>query len=60
MIDPKMKARIDAMSQEELCRMWRFAPAGTPMLAGEAGDYFGERLKEKGGFTPEISKRLGW
>ena len=55
-----MKAKIDSMSQEELCRKWRFAPSGDPMLQGEAGEYFAKRLKEAGGFTPEISKRIGW
>lgn len=60
MIDPKLKAEIDAMSQEELCKKWRFAPAGDPMFKDEAGKYFADRLEEKGGFSPEISKRLGW
>ena len=55
-----MKAKIDAMSQEELCKKWRFATIGDPMLQGEAGEYFAKRLKEAGGFTPEISKRIGW
>jgi hypothetical protein len=56
----EQKAEIDAMSQFELCRMWRFAPTGSPLLQGDTGDYFAARLKEMGGFTPEISKRLGW
>ena len=60
MIDPKIKAKIDAMSQEELCKKWRFAPIGDPMFQGEEGEYFKKRLEEKGGFTSEISKRLGW
>ena len=60
MIDPKIKAKIDAMSQEELCKKWRFAPIGDPMFQGEEGEYFKKRLKEMGGMTPEISKRLGW
>ena len=60
MINPKMKARIDAMSQEELCRTWRFSPAGTPMLQGEAGEYFQKRLAELGGMTTAISKKIGW
>lgn len=59
MIDPKIKMRIDAMSQEEPCRAWRFAPIGDPMFQDEAGDYFREKLKEKGGFTPSISKKIG-
>jgi hypothetical protein len=59
-MDKKLKDRIDAMSQLELCRVWRFATTGDPLLAGEVGEYFAEKLKEKGGFTPEISKHLGW
>jgi len=54
------KKRIDAMSQYELCKMWRFAKCGASLLQGDTGKYFAERLKEKGGFTPEISKYLGW
>jgi len=57
---PEQKAEIDAMSQYDLCRMWRFAPVGEPLLRGDTGDYFAKRLEELGGFTPEISKRLGW
>jgi hypothetical protein len=54
------KETIDAMSQYEMCRMWRFAKTGEPLLCGETGEYFAKVLKEKGGFTPEISKALGW
>jgi hypothetical protein len=56
----KQKKRIDSMSQYGLCQMWRFAKCGEPLLQGDTGKYFAERLKEKGGFTPEISKALGW
>ena len=56
----KLKAIIDTMSQEDLCRTWRFAAVGDPLLQGEVGQYFSEKLQEKGGFTPEISKRIGW
>ena len=54
------KKQIDGMTQEQLCRKWRFAPLGDPLLTGDTGDYYAKVLKEKGGFTPEISKRLGW
>ena len=57
---PEQKKQIDAMSHYELCRKWRFAKVGDPLLQGEAGEYFSKVLKEKGGFTPEISKELGW
>lgn len=54
-----LKARIDGMSQYDLCRMWRFAKSGNILLQGETGKYFESRLKAKGGFTPEISKAIG-
>ena len=56
----EIKKIIDRMSQYDLCRKWRFAAVGDPLLQGEVGDYFAAKLKEKGGFTPEISKSLGW
>lgn len=58
-MDEDTKRQIDAMSQRELCAMWRFSQA-SPLLQGEAGSYFWQRLKDSGGFTPEISKSLGW
>lgn len=58
---PEQKATIDSMSRYDLCKMWRFSAVGEPLLAGECGKYFYQALfKEKGGFTPEISKSLGW
>ena len=55
----EMKAEIDAMSQEEMARLWRFAAPGSPYLQGETGEYFAKVFKDKGGFTPKISKRIG-
>lgn len=60
MIDEKIKAEIDGMSQYQLCHAWRFSKVDDSRLQGEAGKYFEAKLKEKGGFTPEISKSLGW
>ncbi|HLD98166.1 MAG TPA: hypothetical protein VI815_02490 [Candidatus Nanoarchaeia archaeon] len=59
---------IKAMDQYTLCRNWRFAPSGTLMFRKDLitsegkslGDLFSDTLKEKGGFTSEISKELGW
>jgi len=59
-MNEKLKSAIDALSREDMARKWRFAPVGDPMLQGEAGDYFSERFKELGGFSPEISKKIGW
>lgn len=54
------KAQIDAMSREELARLWRQAPIGHPLLAGSTGKYFKHVFFERhGGFTPALSKRIG-
>lgn len=59
MIDKKLKDRIDAMSREEMARLWRFAPAGDPLFKGEVGKYFERCFKKLGGSSPQISKSLG-
>jgi len=60
-VTPEQKKEIDGMSHYELCRAWRFAEVGDPLFADDTGKYFREVLFGKyGGFTPEISKRLGW
>ena len=57
---PEQKQEIDSMSQYELCKKWRFAPVGDPLLQGDTGNYFAQVMKDKGGMTSEISKSLGW
>ncbi len=54
----KAEAHIDGMSQLEMARLWRFAPAGHPYFVTDSplADYFSARFR---GFTPEISKMLG-
>jgi hypothetical protein len=60
-MDPSLKAKIDAMSHYQLCERWRFAKSGDPLFQSANGDYFKHKLfDEYGGFTPEISKQLGW
>jgi hypothetical protein len=57
----KEKETIDKMSQYELCSRWRFSKDGDPLFQGETGEYYKKVLfEQKGGFTPEISKSLGW
>jgi hypothetical protein len=53
------KSDIDAMSQEEMARLWRFAPAGHPYFDKTLPlwEYFDERFR---GFTAAISKSIGW
>ena len=57
------KKVIDGMSQYEMASLWRFAPSGHPYFDSTNGDlakYFSDKFKKRGGFTPEISKSLGW
>ena len=59
-LTPGLKAQIDAMDHYQMCRLWRLASTGNPLIMGETGQYFKERLfTHFGGFTPEISKSLG-
>lgn len=55
----KHKEAIDVMTQEEMARLWRFAPAGHPYFDNKLPlyDYFITRFK---GFNPELSKKIGW
>jgi hypothetical protein len=49
------------MSQYEMCKLWRFAKCPHPLLQDDTGDYFAHKLfQDYGGFTPEISKSIGW
>jgi hypothetical protein len=59
--EEEYKSRIDALTHEQLAFKWRFAPCGDPLLTGNAGKYFTDRLfKHFGGITPELSKNMGW
>lgn len=60
-LSPELKAKIDGMSQEDLARRWRFDDLGSTFWQGESGQYAKDRFFQKlGGFTPPISKRIGW
>lgn len=62
MIDQKTKDEIDALTHEDMCRLWRFAEPGHKyFISGSLEyDYFKEKFKQYGGMTPEISKKIGW
>jgi hypothetical protein len=59
-----MEKEIDEMSHENLCRRWRFSKSGDPFFRSDIprlSERFKNRLfNELGGFTPEISKAIGW
>ncbi len=61
----ELKAKIDAMSYEQLLRRWRFAPIGDQMFQDESGDYFKQRMAEVRATVGDAahvsaSKAIGW
>jgi hypothetical protein len=65
LMTPEQKERIDRMDIEDLLRIWRFAAPGTePLLQGQCGNYFSERMfglrdKDNAAWV-RASKSLGW
>ena len=57
---PEQKQQIESMTHEEICKLWRFGDNENPLMQGDSLSFVAERLQEFGGFTPEISKKLGW
>lgn len=52
--------QVEAADHEQLCRWYRFLP-----IADDWGDIdimnrIIQRVRDLGGFTPEISKKIGW
>ena len=61
----KLKAiedEINGLSRYEMCRLTRFAPIGHKYFDTSKPyyEFFKKRFQELGGFSPEISKSLGW
>lgn len=54
--------RINAMTQVEMVRLWRFAPSGHLWFNAQLPFYavFKARFDSLGGFTPAVSKAVGW
>lgn len=65
---------VENASHEQICRWWRFLPSPRHLAVNKSNDVFneilldefkiqsliGEKLKNYGGFTPELSKKIGW
>lgn len=51
---------VEKADREQICRWYRFLPTPKTDRQGELLHTILTRFKELGGFTPEISKRLGW
>lgn len=51
--------KIAEMSQEDMARLWRFAPSGHPVFV--SGSKLWELFSSKfNGFNPRLSKKIGW
>lgn len=60
-LSAELKAEIDALSHLKMAEKCRYGESNDAMLTGDAGAYFKDRLFNfYGGFTPTISKRVGW
>lgn len=60
--EARVKEQINKMSQTEMARLWRQASPGH-MYFDRTLPYwkvFKKRFDELGGFTPAISKAIGW
>jgi len=53
------KEEIDAMSREEMARLWRFG-SSSKCFRDPLFEYFQARFKELGGWSAELSKKIGW
>jgi len=59
----ELKAEVDKLSHFEMCKMWRSGNANPAYFdnTNPISKYFSDRLfGHFGGFTPEISKQIGW
>ena len=58
----EIEKEINSLSRYEMCRLARFASSGHKYFdrSGLYWELFQKRFKELGGFSPEISKSLGW
>ena len=51
---------VEKADREQLCKWWRFLRSPVTDSEFEIMNRIAERLDDLGGFTPEISKRIGW
>lgn len=56
---PRLK-RVEIATHLEICRWYRFLESPSNSEEEEAMNRICERFEELGGFTPEISKEVGW
>lgn len=61
-VESKDLARINSMTQADMARLQRFAPAGHRFFVSGSVllEAFNVRFAALGGMTPGISKNIGW
>jgi len=55
-----VKSYVDEMDREKMARMLRFAPTNIMFTLPELNDYFMARFEKLGGWSPQLSKLIGW
>ena len=60
--EEQIENEINGLSRYDMCWLVRFAPVGHKYfdMSKPYWKYFDKRFKELGGFSPEISKSIGW
>ena len=57
----QLLTQIDRADRLELARLWRFAPPGHPIFSDPVVyERFQARFELLGGWSPELSKLVGW
>jgi len=51
---------VEQADHEQICRWYRFLPSPQTDDETKAMTRIVERFNELGGFTPELSKKIGW
>jgi hypothetical protein len=54
------KEEIKKADREQICRWHRFLPSPINTTEHELSSIIFARYNELGGFTPELSKKIGW
>ena len=52
--------QVEKADREQICRWWRCLSSPTTDQEVRVMNRIAERFDKLGGFTPEISKRVGW
>lgn len=54
------KQEVLEADRVQICKWWRFLRSPETDQEVEVNNVLTDRFKELGGFTPEISKQIGW